>query len=184
MNQLRIPIKDLEAVKHGIDLDVELPRDFFQHELHDVEVKADQSAAHLTAHVQHFTGGNVVLRGRLTATLATECVRCLAPTQVPVDTRLQMTFVPTGTELPAGSRIIDPNDPDDIDYGHHDRTALDLVPVVREQLILGLPMTILCREDCRGLCPVCGGDRNQQPCQCQPLSPTSPFAVLKNLTGN
>ena len=53
--------------------------------------------------------------------------------------------------------------------------------MLREQVILDAPMQPLCREDCRGLCPVCGQDRNERRCDCREQEQTSPFAVLATL---
>ena len=47
-----------------------------------------------------------------------------------------------------------------------DARAVDLRPAVREELILALPRYVLCRTDCRGLCPRCGKDLNAGPCTC------------------
>jgi len=58
---------------------------------------------------------------------------------------------------------------------------LDLAEMLREQVILATPMQPLCREDCPGLCPVCGRDRNEGPCGCPEERPESPFAVLKHI---
>ncbi len=46
--------------------------------------------------------------------------------------------------------------------------AIDLGPAVREELILAVPGYSVCGEDCRGLCPQCGADRNTRPCECRP----------------
>jgi uncharacterized protein len=52
--------------------------------------------------------------------------------------------------------------------GYYDADRLDLGEAVREQILLGLPLKPLCREDCQGLCPRCGKDRNLGPCGCAP----------------
>ena len=52
--------------------------------------------------------------------------------------------------------------------GYYDGDRLDLGEVVREQVLLALPLKPLCREDCRGLCPRCGQNRNLGPCGCPP----------------
>jgi uncharacterized protein len=53
--------------------------------------------------------------------------------------------------------------------------------MLREQVILDAPMQPLCREECQGLCPVCGQDRNERRCDCREQEQTSPFAVLATL---
>jgi uncharacterized protein len=44
---------------------------------------------------------------------------------------------------------------------------MELEDILREQVLLALPMQRVCREDCRGICPVCGKDRNEAPCDCR-----------------
>ncbi len=58
---------------------------------------------------------------------------------------------------------------------------IDLVEAIQEHLLLALPVRPLCREDCKGLCPKCGADLNQGPCECteKPIDPR--FSILKNL---
>jgi uncharacterized protein len=56
---------------------------------------------------------------------------------------------------------------------------IDLTEVVREQLYLALPMKPLCREDCKGLCPVCGVNRNRETCTCQEVWVDPRMAALK-----
>ena len=56
----------------------------------------------------------------------------------------------------------------DVVVGYYEGDRLDLGEVVREQILLALPLKPLCREDCRGLCPACGQNRNLVPCGCPP----------------
>jgi uncharacterized protein len=59
---------------------------------------------------------------------------------------------------------------------------IDLTEYVHDTLLLGVPMKILCREDCKGLCPICGANRNEVDCQCQAAEPDDRWEVLKKLT--
>lgn len=69
---------------------------------------------------------------------------------------------------------------DDLDlYGYEDE-EVDLTPLFRDQVVLAVPFAPLCREDCKGLCPQCGADRNQETCDCKP--PLDPrWAALQNI---
>jgi len=58
---------------------------------------------------------------------------------------------------------------------------IDLTEGIQEQLVLGLPMRPLCREDCKGLCAACGADLNVDECNCRQQHPASPFAALRHL---
>jgi uncharacterized protein len=88
-------------------------------------------------------GGGVLLRGRVATVLRTTCGRCLAA----FDLALAANDVCHFYEHPQGEEI-------------------DVAPDLREDLLIILPLKRLCRESCRGLCPVCGGDRNRRACRC------------------
>lgn len=70
--------------------------------------------------------------------------------------------------------------PDEDGYGIVDR-RIDLGGPATDELALGLPAVPLCREDCQGLCPICGTDLNEDPCDGHGEESDSPFAVLKDL---
>jgi len=71
--------------------------------------------------------------------------------------------------------------PDDLELDFYDEGLLDLDRLIQTEAMLGLPMKPLCREGCRGLCPVCGGNRNVTPCDCEARRPDPRLAVLKSL---
>ena len=68
-------------------------------------------------------------------------------------------------------------EPDENGYGLEEGT-IDLEGPVRDEILLALPLVPLCRDDCRGLCPTCGSDLNNDPCDGHPVASTSPFAGL------
>lgn len=128
--------------------------------------------------------GDVFLHGRLRGELQTSCGRCLEKARVQLDIPLDMTFLPRPETGPghhgaAGgsaqrrpkheSRAKDAaeDDVDDVNVGHYDGDEVDLGPEIRDQILLAYPITAVCREDCAGLCPVCGGNRNVRPCDCE-----------------
>jgi uncharacterized protein len=91
------------------------------------------------------------------------CRRCLNPVQGTLRAEVQELFESK------------PADDDSYRLGHD---SVDLEPLARESLILDLPLAPLCREDCQGLCPTCGADRNQGPCDCPPAEPDVRWAAL------
>jgi uncharacterized protein len=112
---------------------------------------------------------SVHFRGRLKARVRLECGRCTEPFVLPVDEDLDLFFLPHEAE---GA-----NQEEDEDIQLSDRDMLvayytddriDLGDRLREQLHLDVPLRRLCREDCRGLCPTCGTNRNTGTCNCQP----------------
>ena len=118
-------------------------------------------------------GDGVFVRGRLRTTVRQACRRCLASVELPVDDTVDMLFDVLGPDeeevegevypLPARG------------------DALDLRDAVREQLLLRAPEFVLCSEECKGLCPTCGADRNQDECNCVPEPAESPWNALKNV---
>jgi uncharacterized protein len=76
----------------------------------------------------------------------------------------------SGTEIAA----------DDLDVFPYDGEIVDLEPLIREHFVLAVPYAPLCRDDCKGLCPQCGVDRNVEACACEP-PPDPRFAALKGL---
>ncbi|PYM83913.1 MAG: hypothetical protein DME09_09685 [Candidatus Rokuibacteriota bacterium] len=72
---------------------------------------------------------------------------------------------------------------DDLELDFYTDDSLDLAQLVETETTLALPMKPLCRTDCRGLCPTCGGNRNVVECACAGRAPDPRFAVLKDLAG-
>ncbi len=125
------------------------------------------------------TGNGILVTGRAHTVVRMPCRRCLMPTKVPVDLELEEDFHPsidiiTGAELP----LQDEEDEACRTDEHH---ILDLNEVVRQGLWLALPMSALCRPDCRGLCPNCGANLNEGACDCQPEEWDPRLAVLRDL---
>ncbi len=120
---------------------------------------------------------NVFARGDIKALVTVPCGSCLGPALVKVSAPLKMTFVPTGEEPETSEDPLD-----DVDVSTHDGEVVDLGAIVREQLILGVPMSPRCRDNCAGLCTVCGQNKNERDCGHKPpVLPDPRLAVLKNL---
>lgn len=106
----------------------------------------------------------VRLVGRVQSALELTCSRCLEPYAIPVDSPFDLLFLPASESAAAGDEEIEA---DDVGVSYYRDDVIDLADVIREQFYLALPMKPLCREDCRGLCPVCGVNRNVELCSCQ-----------------
>ena len=111
----------------------------------------------------------VRLTGRLRATLEVNCSRCLEPFRVPVDAALDQIFLPEGAQVVSASDDEDEDGGQEADAGvsfYKDET-IDLGELMRDEFYLALPMKPLCQDDCKGLCPVCGVNRNRETCSCK-----------------
>jgi uncharacterized protein len=129
----------------------------------------------------------VLARGTSEVRFGVTCSRCLGPaTIVAEEPELKLTFLPPARTPPpaaASRQEEDEEEPagelelEDLDTFSHDGECVDLEPVLRELLLLAIPMAPLCSEACKGLCPSCGVDRNQTSCACEAVAPTqSPWA--------
>lgn len=128
-------------------------------------------------------GSHVFVNGALSGFITVACSRCVGPVRLPIEESLHVTFMPPD-ELPSdhtdGDEDGDEVTAEDIDVFPFDGDHIDLEPMLREQFILAIPFAPLCRDDCRGLCPQCGADRNTSPCQCEaPVDPR--LEGLRNL---
>jgi len=109
-------------------------------------------------------GPKVRATGRVRATLECACSRCLEPFTIPVDATFDALFLPAAANTgEADAEVAD----DDLGVSFYANDTIDLGEVVREQFYLAIPMKPLCREECRGLCPVCGINRNREVCSCE-----------------
>jgi uncharacterized protein len=121
-------------------------------------------------------GDDLFFAGRIRADLEGTCARCLEPFDLTVDESAQFVLVPTPKEGPERQLS-----EDDLALSFYSGEEIDLAPLFTEQVILTLPTRALCREDCRGLCPQCGVDRNNEKCGCVEREPDPRLAVLRNL---
>ncbi len=125
------------------------------------------------------TADGILVTGDLHATVELACSRCLDLFAMPVRFSLEEEFRPsidivTGAKIP----MTEEDEPATTIDAHH---ILDLSEVVRQDLVLGLPMYPVCRSKCRGLCPNCGQNWNEAPCECTLEEIDPRLAVLKNL---
>ncbi len=118
-------------------------------------------------------GDGVFVRGTLRGTVRMACRRCLEDTVRELDETVDFLFdeLKEDEEEAEGEVYPLPARGDEV----------DLTDAVREQVLLRVPQYVLCREDCRGLCPKCGADLNTAPCDCAPDEPVSPWSALNKI---
>jgi uncharacterized protein len=100
--------------------------------------------------------GRFFFSGTIDGSAAAECRRCLTDVQLDVSDELQLLFAQSG---------LDEAEEDDVIPIPPGARELDLRPAVREEWLLSVPAYALCRDDCKGLCPTCGIDRNTGTCE-------------------
>lgn len=135
----------------------------------------DPNAGHGRASLHLYADGtHVFASGMFSGVVTVACSRCVGPVSIPIEESLHVTFMPQA-ELPrdddAGADGAEVT-AEDIDVFPFDGDHIDLEPLLREQFILAIPYAPLCRQDCLGLCPQCGVDRNAARCDCErPVDP-------------
>ncbi|MCL2827088.1 MAG: DUF177 domain-containing protein [Eggerthellaceae bacterium] len=128
------------------------------------------------------TGEALLVLGRVAGLAKTSCARCLSAFEVPLEGEIEGYYLLSDE---AGS-------PEGMDFDEFEVLPkdgiIDLLPLMKAALLLELPLVALCDPDCKGLCPVCGLDRNTGECTCahdpspgEPDPPASPFSVLKDM---
>lgn len=113
--------------------------------------------------------GGLHVRGTVAGRYAAQCRRCLEPIA------RDFTFETSEIYRP-------PSEVWEEDYVIR-TDHIDLAPLVRDAVILNLPVNPLCKEDCAGLCPRCGADRNADPCDCPTDAADPRWSALKDLRG-
>lgn len=123
-------------------------------------------------------GQRLLLHGRLAVHAEVDCDRCLQPVTIPVEAQFSLEYM-TREEYEASQAL--ELEETEMTASVFDGEAIDIDELVREQSLLSVPERILCREDCQGLCPTCGVDRNLKPCSCESAETDPRWAALKNL---
>ena len=119
---------------------------------------------HLAGHAAHGTRG-LELTARLDTTLQLECSRCLAPVEHAVRCDFFLVLVSEAVEF--GTREMRTAS-EDAQLFYAGQGRADLREIATEQIYLNLPQKVVCRDDCAGLCPTCGANRNRIECRCRP----------------
>ena len=123
-------------------------------------------------------GTEVELRGRLHARIEVPCGRCLNPVEVPISTEFNERFVRAVSWAADEQHELHE---EDLNLAVFDGEGIELDDLAREEILLAVPDSVLCRQDCQGLCPTCGTDRNQGDCQCETNEVDSRWQKLKEL---
>lgn len=124
-------------------------------------------------------------RFRVVGTVKTElelgCSRCLELFVLPVNRHFDLRYLPSAAGEPVKEDEDAEIEVDDVSMTFYRDEQIDLNELSREQFNLALPMKPLCRQDCQGICPQCGSNRNLAQCACHPHWEDSRLAGLKTL---
>ena len=132
-------------------------------------------------------GADVYLEGTALGSVELSCGRCLRRYRHTLREPFRLVLEPAGERVPAdpeGAAALARDGiwlSDELEAGWFRGSVIELGPTFRELLALALPVQPRCREECRGLCPRCGADRNVESCNCSQTAQSSPFAALAKL---
>jgi len=122
--------------------------------------------------------GQIRVTGDLHTKIEMVCARCLEPVIEEVHRDFDLFYQPLLKGTPNDEeRLKD----DDTEIGFFEGEGLFLADVLKEQVLLSLPMKVICQSDCRGLCPHCGANLNQEQCRCERHTSDPRLAPLARL---
>ena len=175
-----LDIKELEL--HPLDFEEE-----FQPDVIDLGGEARQRTPLKTSgraevveehHSKHEVIKDIRLRGRLSTGLELQCARCLEPVKQDVEREFELLYRPLGADAGRDELSVTAAE---AEIGYYQGDGILLEDVLREQVLLALPLKVTCREDCKGLCPHCGKNLNEEQCSCNVPMEDPRWAALKEI---
>ena len=124
------------------------------------------------------SGNEVFVNGHIDTRAQVECDRCLQQIELPVSADFALEYI-TGSDYET-SNLAELTE-DAMAVSVFDGETIDVDEIVKEQIVLAVPTRVLCREDCKGICPECGIDKNTGECRCVTDDIDPRWAALKNL---
>jgi uncharacterized protein len=177
---MKIRIQDLEVRRLEFALDLPPGEIDFGSDVRQLGVLRAEGRAELIR--EHHGGDKAIddirLVGKLDGRIEVGCARCLEPVEIPVSRNFDLLYRPLESEKGGEEVAIHEAD---TEIGYYSGDGMELEDSLREQVLLAVPIKTLCRHDCKGLCPVCGANRNQQQCQCNPRMADPRWAALGSL---
>lgn len=121
------------------------------------------------------------VHGRVTGSVESDCDRCLEPVVLDASSEFDLAYLPVGWEPASEETEISE---EDSETGFYEGDGIELNDVIREQILLSMPLRKVCSEGCKGICPVCGQNRNVRDCGCSAAPVDDRWAALKNFGGH
>jgi uncharacterized protein len=143
----------------------------------EIEQSSPLNAAGVAELLAH-SDGEVRIKGRYTVEMTTNCDRCLATARFPLDAGFDLYYRPVSVIAKEEEVGIDEGE---AEIGFYEAGGLELEDILREQVLLALPMQRVCSDGCKGICPVCGRNRNEGACDCKVNNRSDRWKALKDL---
>jgi uncharacterized protein len=160
------------------DLSFTEPADEINRELAKGPISEYQLVRPVQVELAYYRAGTeLFLQGVIAAATSANCARCVEDFATTTRREFRYVLAPKslGDDEESGLRL------EDLEFTVYDGDAVDLTPLVREQVLLALVERPLCREDCAGLCPRCGVNLNEGHCTCRVETTDPRLAVLRSL---
>jgi uncharacterized protein len=122
--------------------------------------------------------GELRIQGRYTVEIAAQCDRCLGRARFPLDASFDLFYKPTSVIAREEEVEIDEGE---AEIGFYLGNGIELEDILREQVLLALPMQRVCSDVCKGICPVCGLNRNETVCDCSIEKTDDRWGALRKL---
>lgn len=176
---MKLKISDIPI--EGLDLSARTDEDrWFVETVKDV-YREDYPHGNIGSVQLHFLKirDNVMVKGEAKIDLQPHCARCLETFSRPVSVPVDMTLAPYRETKTASGGEIELAE-DDLNFSFYKGDVIDVGEIVREFLVLAVPLRYLCREKCEGICPRCGQNLNEKSCRCHSAKGDPRLQVLKN----
>jgi uncharacterized protein len=130
------------------------------------------------AELLEHSDGEIRLEGQYTVEMGAQCDRCLGRARFPLEASFDLWYRPAAVIAREEEVAIDD---DEAEIGFYEGSGILLEDVLREQVLLELPMQRVCEDACKGICPECGRNRNEGECGCSPAAADDRWSALRNL---
>ena len=121
---------------------------------------------------------HIRITGKIDGPLEVACHRCLTAFPFPLDEQIDIYLIEEERDPREEDKELDI---EELVYEFFDGEVIDIDQLVAEQIFLALPVKVLCSEECRGICPRCGVNLNDEPCRCKDEGKGSAFARLASI---
>lgn len=121
-------------------------------------------------------GDTVLVSGKAKAEASLSCSRCLEKFSYPLDVKFEVEYVPLRELIEVGEHELTR---EELDVSFYKNDQIDIDELVREHLLLAVPMKPLCKSNCKGICPKCGKNLNENLCECSTNEIDPRLAPLK-----
>lgn len=127
-------------------------------------------------------GDLVKIDGDVETSVRLPCSRCLQPFETPLNSSFELTYMQQTADVMEDTESQEVElSTEDMGIVYFQGEKINLKDAIQEQVVMEFPLRPLCNLDCKGLCPKCGADMNDDPCDCEQRPSSGKFAVLKNL---